>query len=145
MIRNWRRVSIPEQNIETGAVCSPPSATRTGPSEKRTKSVFRVLRCIVYFAMLAASSVSLADDTDDARDKERQRAQREQEQWDQFDRDQKNYPGLNSPGRYAAIAYSPSTGKHGNSYNHSTLAGGLPKDWLWVRQPTSRPASQWPG
>jgi hypothetical protein len=84
--------------------------------------MLRVLRCLVCFAMLAASSVSLADDTDDARDKDRQRAQREQEQWEQFDRDQKNYPGLNSPSCYAAIAYSPATGKYGNSYNYTTLA-----------------------
>jgi len=122
-IAQGRSVSNREGHIETVAVApSNPSATQNEPSEARSNCMVRVVHCIVCFTVLAVSSVSLADDNDDYWYKERQREQREKEFWDQHDGDQRNYSWLYNPSYYAAIAYSPATGKYGYSYNFTTLA-----------------------
>jgi hypothetical protein len=73
---------------------------------------------VALLLMLLAPSMGGADDRDEANSREKALEQRQ----DQADRDWKNYSWLRESDKFAAIAYSTTTGKYGFSFDFSNLS-----------------------
>jgi Domain of unknown function (DUF4189) len=77
---------------------------------------------LVAFSMMLTAQVIRADDVDDYKYRERQREVDERYRYESWQRYQENRRILNTPDYFAAIAYSPSTGQYGYSYDYTNLA-----------------------